>query len=465
MYRRANAAPSDLRDARALAPQSGGTGRATEATREPASPVIDAAVAGLDAWLETMRGPGGYGGPVAHWWQQSLVYTGPGLDWRYEGIIAGYLNLWRRTGDERWLAKACRAGDDLVSQQSDDGHFPASAFELNPATAGTPHEAACDAALLLLAQALRAASRPGWERHAACAERNLRAFYLEQMWDAEASLLRDSPRGASFVPNKAATVCEALFLLAELTGEAAWVERYALPTLAAIAAYQVRENGTLDGAIAQGSLDGRLVEKYFPYYIARCVPALVRGYEWTNDERHLDAALRAARFIARWTYPDGSLPAVVYPGGRVNRYPSWVAPLGDVLRALDELRPHGLDAKREAMLYWLLSGRDESGGIATAVGFAAQAGGEPPALPDLRDRLHVAGWTDKAFRYLSGLAGPSLAPGESKPFETACTYRGSTVRLVETPAALTVLRSGEVRYLWHKGERWPRVAAPEYWLR
>src|SRR5438034_3584893 len=116
---------------------------------------LDIAVAKLDAWFETMRGPGGYGGPVAHWWQQSLLYTGAGLDWRYEGMIAGYLRLWERTGDERWLRKARRAGDDLVDGQLASGHYAASAFELNPATAGTPHEAACDVALLLLARALR----------------------------------------------------------------------------------------------------------------------------------------------------------------------------------------------------------------------------------------------------------------------------------------------------------------------
>ncbi len=75
------------------------------------------AVALLDAWLETMRGPDGYGGPVVHWWQDNLLYTGVGLDWRYEGIILGYLNLYRATGEERWLDKARRAGDDLVRGQ------------------------------------------------------------------------------------------------------------------------------------------------------------------------------------------------------------------------------------------------------------------------------------------------------------------------------------------------------------
>ena len=57
---------------------------------------LSARVARIDAWLETMRGSAskgcaaGYGGPVVHWWRQCLLYTGPGLDWRYEGIIAGY---------------------------------------------------------------------------------------------------------------------------------------------------------------------------------------------------------------------------------------------------------------------------------------------------------------------------------------------------------------------------------------
>jgi hypothetical protein len=69
---------------------------------DPLAPDIGRAVASLDAWFETMRGPDGYGGPVAHWWQDCLHFTGAGLDWRYEGIIAGYLNLFERTGQTVW---------------------------------------------------------------------------------------------------------------------------------------------------------------------------------------------------------------------------------------------------------------------------------------------------------------------------------------------------------------------------
>ncbi|HEX6292758.1 MAG TPA: hypothetical protein VFZ66_26475 [Herpetosiphonaceae bacterium] len=426
---------------------------------------IDTAVAALAAWLDTMRGPGGYGGPVAHWWQQSLLYTGAALDWRYEGIIAGYLQLWQRTHDPRWLRAARRAGDDLVSGQLPSGHFAASAFEINPATAGTPHEAACDVGLLLLALALRQAGSDDWQRYAACAERNLRAFYVEQLWDATAQAFRDSPQVPSFVPNKAATACEAFFLLAEITGDAAWVERYALPTLDRILRHQVRDGSRLDGAIAQNSLGGRVIDKYFPIYIARCVPGLLRGYRWTDDERYADAALRAIRFVARWTEADGTCPTVIYANQRVNGNPCWIAPLGDVLRAADEARPYGFDADLSAMQHRLLAGQDATGGIQTATGFAAQAGGRLPKQPDVRDLLHVVGWCDKAFRYLAAHAGPALPGATSGTFEMPCVFQGRALRLVETPEHLEIGDRRGVCYRWRKGEPWPEIAAPAFCLR
>lgn len=412
-----------------------------------------------------MRCAEGYGGPVAHWWQQSLLYTGPGLDWRYEGIIAGYLQLWERSGDERWLTKACRAADDLVAGQLPSGHFAASAFEINPATAGTPHEAACDVGLLLVARALRDAGRPGWEGYVTCAARNLRAFYVDQLWDPQTQSISDSPRVSSFVPNKAATACEAFFLLSELSDDDSWGERYALPTLDRILEHQVQDRGPLRGAIAQNSFGGRKTETYFPIYIARCIPALLQGAQWTGNERYAESAQSAMSFIARHAYPDGALPTVVYANGRVNRYPSWIAALGDVLRAADLLRPYGFHAGLGASVERLLVGQDESGGIQTARGFVAQAGGVPSEVSDVRDVLHVSGWCDKAFRYLASHAGPDLPVRTSEAFETECLFRGRALRFVETPAILEILSGTDVWYRWRKGDPWPEIATREFWLR
>ncbi len=431
-----------------------------QVAQAPPTPA-ELAVARLDAWLETMRGPGGYGGPVAHWWRQSLLYTGPGLDWRYEGIIEGYLALWRRSGDPRWLAKARRAGDDLLAGQSPDGHFAASAFEINPASGGTPHEAACDLALLRLARALGGAGQAGWERYADAAQLNLGAFVVGRLWSAELRAVCDDPAAGAFVPNKACTAAAALLEFATLTAQELWAEAYALPTLERVLAHQVR-GGALDGAIAQNSFGGRLVEKYFPLYIARCIPALLAAHAFTGADHWADAALRALAFVARQLAADGSLPTVVYANGSVNRWPAWVAPLGDLLWAADLLRPFGGELDMAAVEARILAGQSPGGGIATGQGFAAQHGGRPGPTPDFRDLLPVAGWCDKAFRALAERCGPGLPTVASLPYATACTVRGREYSLAETPDMLELRRKGLVRYRWEKGRPWA-WAAPELW--
>lgn len=350
-----------------------------------------------------MRQPGGYGGPVTHWWFDCLDFTAPGLDWRYEGIIFGYLNLWTYTGNREWIEKARRAGDDLVAGQLPSGNYRNSQFEINPGTGGTPHEAACDLALLGLAEILRSLNEPEWERYFRTAETNLKLFCISRLWDPASAYFRDDPAVLSFVPNKASTLVEALFAYARLSGETGWIEQFALPTLQAVLDHQVSQ-GELDGAIYQNSFGERRVSKFFPYYIARCIPGLMEGWTWTHDKRYAEAVRRAARFILRWRYPDGSFPQVIYPRQRVNRYPQWVAAVGDILRALDLAQQVGFEYDQAPSMDWLLAGRRPDGAFRTARGFGSAAPGGHPA--DLRDDLAVVGWNDKAFRYLTGLLEP-----------------------------------------------------------
>lgn len=424
---------------------------------------VEVAVTALDAWFDSMRGPDGYGGPVAHWWHQCLCYTGVGRDWRYEGLIVGYTQLWSRSGNRRWLDKACRAADDVVAGQLPNGHFAASCFEQNPASGGTPHEAACDVGLLFLAQAMRSAGHDRWAVYAAAAERNLRSFLVGRLWDDRARSFRDAPNVPSLVPNKAATICDALFLLAEVREDERWIEQYAMPTLDRIVEHQMH-GGVLDGAIAQNSFGSQMIEKYFPIYNARCVSALLRGYRWSGDDRLADAALRVMRFLARSIDADGSLPTVIYPDRTVNRFPAWIAPLGDVLRAADEARPYGFDADVSAVRERVFGGQESTGGIRTASGFAAHAGGSPSALPDARDLLPVVGWCDKTFRYLTAHVHTDLPDTVSQDVEYDCVFAGTTMRFVETPELIEVADSRDVRYRWRKGAAWAEVAAPEFWL-
>lgn len=429
-------------------------------------------VANLDAWLETMRGPDGYGGPVVHWWQNCLSYTGAGLDWRYEGIISGYLTLWRRTGQAAWMDKARRAGGDLLRGQLPSGNYRHSNFELNPYSGGTPHEAAADLGLLRLASALRQAGYNDWELYAQAAENNLRRYYLERLWDGKVHAFRDSPDVPSLVPNKACTLVEALFAWAELRDTDEPVERYALPTLRAVVALQVKTPRRLAGAISQNTIREAVVDAYFPYYIARCIPALLQAGEWTDDVRWLDAATAAGEFIVRHMGEDGLLPQALYGrgrGGNLNRFPQWIAPLGDVLRALEQLRPYSFNPDASVMRSALQAGALPSGGFATARGFAAQINQRfsPVAPPDFRDVIPVVGWLDKTFAWLAKRVpkGEPLPPPQTADVALNCIAHGRPAQWRETAEEMTLSAGGRTLYHWRKGESWARVVAPEVMAR
>jgi hypothetical protein len=373
---------------------------------EPSRAMIDDAVHGLDRWFDSQRvawPTPGYGGPVVHWWSHSLAFQGAGLDWRYEGIVAGYLTLYRSSGEPRWLDKAIQAGQDLADGQLLDGHFQNSGFERNPETGGTPHEAAADVALLLLALELRESQPVVSQRFRDAARLNLDEYWLGKLWHGPSMTLWDRPGVPSFVANKAATFVDALLLLSEVTHDDELVERYAIPTADRILDMQLTRPGELlDGAIAQNWYRDEMVHAYFPLYIARCIPPLLRLSELTGDLRYRDSAAAATRFLLRVRDPDGGFAQVLYQDGRRNRFPRWVAGAGDIVRALLAAMSVVEETEVTPTVGWILRGVRDDGRIVAAEGFGRVIPGLSRRDRSL-DEIGVVGWCDKAFRALAQL--------------------------------------------------------------
>lgn len=422
---------------------------------------IDVAVLRLERWLEGMRTAGGYGGPVVHFWRDNLLFCASSIDWRYEGIVAGYLALHGASGDRRWLDRAKHAGDDVLAARLPGSTFRNSGFELNPATGGRPHEAAVDCALLGLASALRDADDPDWTRYVDAARDNVEQFLIGTLWRDDERRFAD---GADwFVPNKAATILEALCALAQLIADDELLVRYGRPTAEAILALQVRAPGDpLDGGIAQAEHAGTVVEQYFPYYVARAASGLMTLAAVLGDDRICDAAFAAGRFITRWRDADGAFPQVVYRAGRVNRYPRWVAGAADIVRALDLLRRHGADADPGPTLDWLMAGQSASGNFRIADGFAGQVHQRPArGAPDARDFFPVVGWNDKAFRVLAERSSGAVAldpPDEPRPARHEVSWRGRPAVMIETDDSVEIIGDGRVSYRWQKGSDWASIA-------
>jgi hypothetical protein len=414
----------------------------------------------MDSWLESMRHPEGYGGPVVHWWRDCLSFTGAGLDWRYEGIMLGYLHLFRATGRSDWLEKASRAGNNLIEGQLPSGRYRNSSFELNPKTGGNPHEAACDLGLFHLALELRQRGYSSWERYYLVAEKNLQAYILGDLWDPENGYFRNGPIDATFVPNKAATIAEALMARARFSSEADILERFVIPTLDKILACQVHsQDHRLEGAIDQGWLGCHSLGRYFPFYIARCIPALIQGFRYTGYERYRQAAWLAAQFLLRHQLEDGSFPQVIYHNGRINRYPQWIAGVGDILRAMDLMEEEGMDVSPKTSQNWLVKGLLPNGAIRTAKGFGSYWSQRTPSGPDLRDLIPVCGWVDKAFRYLArNVEGDFKGVMNQIPsIELGCSFRGHQVLYRETSNNIECWEKNQRLYHWRKGEDYAKI--------
>lgn len=415
---------------------------------------VGQAVARLDAWLESMRGPQGYTGPVMHWWESNFLYTGALLDWRYEGIIDGYRELYLRTRQDVFLERALTAADDLLSQQRPDGQWPRSSFQFGPVAGGTPHEAALDSALLHLAVTLRDLGRE-YQPLVQAAQHNIEGYWIAQLWNGKG--FQDQPYNSVFVANKHATLLEALLLAETLTG-ADYGEYMA--RCADVILYSQQEGGPQDGGTVHlGIGPSRLA---IPIYTARTMNGLLSYHDRHPDPKLAHALAQAAKFLVRLLTPDGEEWGI-YGDGRKARNPVMVAGAGDVLRYFLRVQERGLADVQHAitrLTTTLLEAQSPSGAIPTALGFAAKGLSHAPRQRDLRDVLPVVGWVDKTFRALA----MSLPEGERVPqgivraHQENVFWRGQSVTLEELPHALEV-RDARHRplYQWIKGESSPRV--------
>lgn len=404
-------------------------------------------VANLEAWLETMRQPGGYGGPVAHWWQNRFRYTGPGLDWRYEGILIGYKTLFEKTQNPYWKTHLNRAAHDLIAGQNEHGSYRASRFEINPGHLGTPHEAAASFGLLSALPYVNDEARA-----LETAKRNLDNL-IALLWDGKS--FNDRPKVSGRVPNKLATLAQALMTLAEVSRDSSY-HAYAKAALEDVLRYQVK-TGALAGAIHQyapgaGKGDGR----FFPYYAARCVPPLLQAYEVFGDARYLDAARLTLEFLKNSMAKDGSWPQIIYDNTKQASWPRWLAGAADILlafRVLNESIP-------KIALDRILSSQLKSGSFPTAHGFASQISQrEPSNLPNYRDVTPVVGWNDKLFRLLSDmLEARDLPRAEVSEVQQDITIWGQTAKFEETPRAIRMIMKEHVIYEWHKENAWAFVS-------
>lgn len=414
------------------------------------------AVAHLDAWLETMRGESGYTGPVSHWWESNFLYTGALYDWRYEGIIDGYRELYLRTEQPIFLKRALRAADDILPHSLPDGRLRNSSFQFGAVRGGTPHEAAIDAALLKLVVTLNKLNLRTKSDYFEVVEANLEQYWFGVLWNGRG--FQDQPYNPVLVANKHGTLLEALLIYEELTGKD--LGQYIQACIKVILASQVAEGPQKGGTVHNGIGHSRLA---IPIYTARALNGLLSYYESRRDPEVLSSLRAGTEFVQR-LITDWGVAWGVYGSGRLCLNPQFIAGAGDVLRFLYrmhclELADVEVSVRRLQTL--IIEQQQPSGGLPTARGFVKK-GLLGESTPELRDVISVVGWVDKSFRALTLLLahGSPLPTVSLAPYQKTVVWRSRPCTFTETLPEITLAdSSGRIFYRWRKGARSPDVYA------
>jgi hypothetical protein len=278
------------------------------------------------------------------------------------------------------------------------------------------HECAVDIALLRLGMRLEKMEKGEGQPFINAAKKNIDQVHITRFWNESTKSFQQYEKGQMdqalnlYVPNKIATACEALLLLSEATKEKKYAE-YAIQAGEMILSLQSDEKPT-KGGIFQANDKEQLIT----FYTARCISPLLALYAQTKDKRFQLAAQNAARFIATQQLEDGSF-AFGYHHSKPKRYPIFGAGTGDILRALDEVGGFSTNVKKGTA--FLLSLQQPTGGFASFVGLGMNENN--PFVASWKDHLSVAGWNDKAFRFLAEKTKGKIPPSNtSAAFTVTC---------------------------------------------
>ncbi|MEW6295730.1 MAG: hypothetical protein AB1467_05585 [Candidatus Diapherotrites archaeon] len=357
-------------------------------------------------WLNTMEQKKGYGGPVVHYWQDSLNYIGPGIDWRYEGLINSYITLLKKTGDQQFFKLAIRGGNHIISSQLDNGNFLNSGFEANPVLGGgaIPHETAVCLALVDLIKLLKE-NKFNWDKYFEVLTKNIELYHFNQLFDKKTGLFFQYKKKYAlknkgvFVPNKIATIIELLLEMHELTKNKLYL-KLAIKNGNFIISQQNEEE------FAGGIYQTELKEKIITYYTARCIPALLKLFDKTKDQKYVDSAINAIKFIKKMENEDGGFCFGYQKKDdefKLYKYPIFVAGAGDILRSI-KLTEKYEKYNIKKHINWLMKNIDLNGGIRTSIGMNLKnKKTNKQTKLSWKDVIHVVGWNDKSLRFFSEL--------------------------------------------------------------
>lgn len=250
--------------------------------------IISEALSKQISWLETWKTKeGGYNGYVVHRFDLKRMFKLHDTPWAQGPIIEGYLNLYQRTKDKKWLQAALQSADLQCKRLHKAGKYIYAGFE-DDRFSSLIHNSLANCALLDLAKGLinEGNDEKAW-KYLKTVKENIDKYIIGVLWDNEFGAFKFSeidyytPNVIRFVVNMNSVAAESLIKLSSLTGEEQY-QHYAVRVGQWMLTEQINSSNLEDGGINYSQLQPRILISIYTALAMRGLDDLYHLTGWYN---------------------------------------------------------------------------------------------------------------------------------------------------------------------------------------
>ncbi|NMC14578.1 MAG: hypothetical protein GYA34_17040, partial [Chloroflexi bacterium] len=360
------------------------------------------------SWLQTWKTKyGAYNGYVVHRHDLKRMFRIHDTPWSQSSIINGYLNLYQRTKDEKWLDEAIQAADLQCSRFHKSGKYIYAGFE-DDRFSSLVHNSLANCALLDLASALIKDNKyKKAQNYLDVAKDNIDKYIIGKLWNEEFGAFKFSeidyyspPNLVRFVTNMNSLAVESIVKLSNLVNDKGYQD-YVLRIGEWLLTEQIESQGLESGGINYSQVQPRVLISIYTALAMRGIDDL---YQLTQDKRYLQMIKNAARHLMVLIDPETNLFYHSICQGRLFRYPQFIAGAGIILKALDDARIlTGEYFNYEESLNAILEKQLANGSFPNFVGYNTPENCRLNGIKEKvwEDMVPVMGWNAHIFEFLT----------------------------------------------------------------
>ena len=354
------------------------------------------------SWLQTWKTKkGAYNGYVVHRFGLKRMFKIHDTPWSQGPIINGYLNLYQKTKDDKWLQEAIQSADLQCERLYKTGKYIYAGFE-DDRFSSLVHNSLANCALLDLAKVLiDEGAQEEAQKYLRTIKENIDKYLIGILWDEEFGAFKFSeidyytPDVIRFVVNMNSVAVESLIKLSRLTGETKYQD-YAIRVGEWMLTEQIKSSGLENGGINYSQVQPRVLISIYTALAMRGIDDL---YYLTEDQRYLEMMKNAANHLINLIDSETKLFYHAILNGGLLMYPQFIAGAGIIFKALDDAEKlTGEKFDYQDALNTILKKQLPNGGFSNFVGYRNKNSDENEVWEDI---VPVMGWNAHIFEFLT----------------------------------------------------------------